>query len=67
MPLTLSGKKLFLLDFSELVSLRPPRPAESDKTPMLKAENVCSCQSEQSQFPSSVSHQDALKINTESL
>ena len=67
MPLTLSGKKLFLLDFSELVSLRPPRPAESDKTPMLKAENVCSCQSEQSQFPSSVSHQDALKINTENL
>ena len=67
MPLTLSGKKLFLLDFSELVSLRPPRPAESDKTPMLKAENVCSCQSEEPQFPSRVSHQDALKINTESL
>ena len=67
MPLTLSGKKLFLLDFSELVSLRPPRPAESDKTPMPQAENVCSCQSEESQFPSRVSHQDALKINTESL
>ncbi|CAL1155693.1 unnamed protein product [Cladocopium goreaui] len=67
MPLTLSGKKLFLLDFSELVSLRPPRPAESDKTPMLKAENVCSCQPEESQFPSRVSHQDALKINTENL
>ena len=48
MPLTLSGKKLFLLDFSELVSLRPPRPAESDKTPMPQAENVCSCQSEES-------------------
>ena len=67
MPLTLSGKKLFLLDFSELVSLRPPRPAESDKTPMLKAENVCSCLSEESSLPSRVPHQDALKINNDNL
>ena len=67
MPLTLSGKKLFLLDFSELVSLRPPRPAESDKTPMLKAENVCSCLSEESSLPSRMPHQDALKINNDNL
>ena len=65
MPLTLSGKKLFLLDFSELVSLRHPRPTEPDKTPMLKAENVCACQPEESPLPSKVLHHDAMEINNE--
>ena len=43
LPLTLSGKKLFLLEFSELVAQRPPQPSVAIKPEGPRAENVCVC------------------------
>ena len=42
LPLTLSSKRLFLLDLSELILLRPPKTAA--EKPKVSAENVFACQ-----------------------
>ena len=51
LPLTLSGKKLFLLEFSELVAQRPPQPSVAVKPEGPRAENVCTCVDQSTECP----------------
>eukprot|EP00435_Cladocopium_sp_Y103_P017306 s4178_g4.t1 len=59
-PLQLSGKKLFLLDFCELAALRPPKTSEVSENSEVSADRVFLCQ-EQTQ-----NHMSELKTETQS-
>ena len=61
MPLGLSSKRLFLIDFAELVAMRPPRLDQKGKIPPSTHENVCVCSSEEHGKTSS----DATGFSTE--
>lgn len=43
LPLTLSGKNLFLMDFCELLEKKPPRQTETDCQKKQPAETVLNC------------------------
>ena len=44
LPLKLSGRKLFLLDFCELTAQRPPQTVEVSEKPVVPEDRVFSCQ-----------------------
>ena len=62
LPLSLSGKNLFLLDFCALLDLKPPRQTEIDSQKPLPAESVLTCHENAAETTESQTVQSSVEV-----